>query len=152
MFPVLADPDRMKDLVGVLTDHVKSLPQKPSAIVGLEARGFILGPLMAYELSLPFIPIRKKGKLPPPFESRTYKLEYGSDTFQVSKNALQRGSKVIVVDDLLATGGSLATAVELLESVGVSVTEAVVLIELLDLKGRQVLREKSVGVYSVVTY
>ena len=149
VFPIFEQPIIMKDLVDVLVDHIQSLEVKPEAIVGLEARGFILGPLMSLQLSLPFYPIRKKGKLPGPVKSMTYQLEYGSDSFEVSTNAIKPGTKCILVDDLLATGGSLKTSIDLLHSIEASVVEALVLIELHDLKGRHRL---NVPVFSVVTY
>ena len=88
------------------------------AVAGIEARGFIFGPAVAAALSAGFIPIRKPGKLPSKTESVTYDLEYGSDTIQVHSDAVKAGSKVLMVDDLLATGGTMAAACELMEKIG----------------------------------
>ncbi|MHC1481125.1 adenine phosphoribosyltransferase [Frateuria aurantia] len=106
-------------------------------VAGLEARGFIFGVALAQHLKAGFIPLRKPGKLPPPVRSLDYALEYGSDRLEVREDALKAGSRVLLVDDVLATGGTLAAGRRLLESVGAQVIGASVLMELDALAGRQ---------------
>lgn len=105
-------------------------------IVGLESRGFILGSPLAYNLHKPFALVRKKGKLPCETISQEYDLEYGSATIEIHKDAIKYGQKVIIVDDLLATGGTLAAAAKLIEQSGGVVTKIIVLMELDGLRGR----------------
>lgn len=123
----------IKDL---LLDHVQTSGMQPEAIVGLDARGFLFGFTLAAELGLPFVPIRKKGKLPGKCLSYQYTLEYGSDHFEMQENSLRVGQKVLIVDDLLATGGSLNAACELIKAAGAVVVKIIVLIELSALNGR----------------
>lgn len=149
-FPIFANPHTTEDLIYILVEHVKSLVVQPDAIVGLESRGFLVGLLMSSNLGLPFIPIRKKGKLPGAVESIAYQKEYGQDYFEISKSAFKPGMKCLLVDDLLATGGSLKAAEKLLARVGASVIDAVVLMELTDLNGRKNL--DLVPVFSVIRY
>lgn len=123
----------IKDL---LIDHIQTSGSQPEAIVGLDARGFLFGFMLAAELGLPFIPIRKKGKLPGKCLSYQYTLEYGTDFFEMQENSLRAGQKVLIVDDLLATGGSLCAACELVKAAGGIVDIVIVLIELTTLNGR----------------
>jgi len=106
-------------------------------IIGPDARGFIVGTPVAYALELPFIPIRKPGKLPRETFSYDYDLEYGSNTLSMHKDAIQKGDKVVIIDDLLATGGTLEAAVRLVEKAGGEVVGMAFMIELLELKGRE---------------
>jgi adenine phosphoribosyltransferase len=119
-------------------------------VAAVEARGFIFGSAVAEKLGAGFVPIRKKGKLPWQTESITYDLEYGTDTLQVHSDAVENGGKVLMVDDLLATGGTMAAACKLIEKIGGTVAGIAFLIELADLQGR----EKIAGynVTSIVTY
>ncbi len=105
-------------------------------VAAVEARGFIFGSAAAAELGAGFIPIRKKGKLPGATESITYDLEYGQDTLEVHKDSIEKGAKVLMVDDLLATGGTMAAACELIEKIGGEIGAIAFLIELSDLSGR----------------
>jgi adenine phosphoribosyltransferase len=109
-------------------------------VAAVEARGFIFGSAVAAELGTGFIPIRKKGKLPGATESVTYDLEYGQDTLEVHKDAFEKGSKVLMVDDLLATGGTMAAACELIQKLGGEIKAVAFLIELSDLGGREKLK------------
>lgn len=106
------------------------------AVVGIESRGFILGAALALELGVGFVPVRKPGKLPATVLSESYALEYGSDRLQVHADALPSGARVLLVDDVLATGGTLRAALNLLRRQGAQVAGAAVLIELADLEGR----------------
>lgn len=119
-------------------------------ILGPESRGFIFGATLAYSLHKGFVPVRKPGKLPAKFISTSYALEYGEAELQIHEDALYAGQKVIVVDDLLATGGTAQAVIRLVESVGVEVVGVLFLIELKDLKGREVLQ--GYPVYSIVQY
>jgi len=119
-------------------------------VAAVEARGFIFGASVAEKLNAGFIPIRKKGKLPFETESVTYDLEYGTDTLDVHKDAVKKGAKVLMVDDLLATGGTMAAACKLIEKVGGEVAEVVFLIELCFLKGRSKLDDYKVK--TIISY
>ena len=119
-------------------------------IVGPESRGFIFGVPIAYNLKKPFIPIRKKGKLPCETASVTYELEYGSAEIEIHKDAIKKGQKVVIIDDLIATGGTNDAMVELIEGLGGEVVKCVFLMELSGLKGRERLSEYDVD--SVIVY
>lgn len=137
----------LKDL---LVEHVQTTHPDVEVIVGLDARGFLFGFMLAAELGIAFVPIRKKGKLPGLCHSHQYKSEYGSDTFEIQADSIKAGQKVVIVDDLLATGGTLASACHLIAQSGGVVQEIVVLLELLSLRGRDKLDGKSV--YSFIKY
>ncbi|KAI1297217.1 Adenine phosphoribosyltransferase [Halotydeus destructor] len=148
--PILQDPKALEDLVNLLVEDVKKNAPDANVIVGLESRGFLLGPLVSLKLGLPFVPIRKAGKLPGECEKLAYELEYGSDVFEVQKEAIKAGSKCVLIDDLLATGGSLRTSINLINKCNGNVVRALVIIELLELGGRSKL--EPVPVYSVIAY
>ncbi len=111
--------------------------QNVDAIVGAEARGFMFGGALAYALGLPFVPVRKPGKLPAETLSETFQLEYGSDTLEIHKDALKRGERVVLIDDLLATGGTMEAVIRLVEKLGAEIVEIAFVIELPLLKGRE---------------
>ena len=119
-------------------------------IAGTESRGFIFGVPIAYNLHKPFVPIRKKGKLPCETVSQSYDLEYGSATIEMHKDSIKPGQKVAIIDDLIATGGTVEAAIKLVEALGGEVVKTIFLIELTDLKGRE--RLKKYDVASVVQY
>ena len=118
-------------------------------IVGLDSRGFIFGTALAYEMNLPFVMIRKKGKLPRQTESIDFSLEYGTATFEIEVESILDGERVLIIDDLLATGGTAAAASELVEKVGGEVVEVACLIELIGLNGREKLGRPFHALYSV---
>jgi adenine phosphoribosyltransferase len=120
------------------------------AIAGIESRGFIFGMPLAYNLGKPFIPIRKKGKLPAETVSMSYELEYGTATIEMHKDAIKPGQRIILVDDLIATGGTVEAAAKLIETVGGVVEKMLFLIELPDLGGRKKL--SGYDVLSVLSY
>ncbi|MCR5508915.1 MAG: adenine phosphoribosyltransferase [Lachnospiraceae bacterium] len=120
------------------------------AVVGAESRGFIFGAPLAYELNKPFILIRKAGKLPRETISQEYALEYGTATIEMHKDAIKKGQKVVLVDDLIATGGTLAASVKLVEKLGGEVVKIACLMELAGLNGRDAL--KGYDVASIITY
>ena len=131
-----------------LYDHYKA--SRPDLVAAVEARGFIFGGALAHSLGCGFIPIRKPGKLPSQTLSQSYALEYGEDQIHMHSDAILKGEKVVLVDDLLATGGTLAAAAKLVEQSGGVVTGIGVVIELAFLDGRHRLRDYDV--YSLVTY
>uniref|UniRef100_A0A146KMQ9 Adenine phosphoribosyltransferase n=1 Tax=Lygus hesperus TaxID=30085 RepID=A0A146KMQ9_LYGHE len=120
----------------LITDHVKSVDKPVDAVVGLESRGFLFGPQIAITLGVPFVPIRKKGKLPGELVRMEYSLEYGKDVIELQKQSLSGKSSVLIVDDLLATGGTMKAACDLISSCGVDVAECFVIMELSGLGGK----------------
>ena len=135
--PVLSDPAAFSEVVRLMTDYAQEVDA--DAIAGIESRGFIFGAPIAVALSKPFIPIRKLGKLPAETIRVEYDLEYGSNTVEMHKDALLPGQRVLVVDDLLATGGTAAAAAELIERGGGEVAGFVFMVELAFLEGREAL-------------
>jgi adenine phosphoribosyltransferase len=113
-------------------------------VVGIESRGFILGAPLALELGAGFVPVRKPGKLPAEVYEKTYDLEYGSSSLAIHKDAIDRGERVLIVDDLLATGGTMSATVHLVGEIGGVVVGVAVLIELVDLRGRDKLKDQHV--------
>ena len=111
--------------------------QRPDAIVAIESRGLIIGSALAYELCVGVVPVRKAGKLPHKTYRATYSLEYGQDTLEIHQDALAAGDRVLVVDDLLATGGTMEATINLVEQCGAQMVELAFLIELTELKGRE---------------
>ena len=106
-------------------------------VVGIDARGFIFGAVLAYRLNVGFIPVRKKGKLPPETIREEYTLEYGSAVMEMSETAIRKGEKVLIVDDLIATGGTIYAATKLVEKLGGDIVECAFIVELPDLNGRE---------------
>lgn len=135
--PVLGDPAAMLEVVSALGDAAAQAGAE--AVAGVEARGFIFGAPMALRLGVPFVPIRKPGKLPHTTVAEEYELEYGSSAVEVHTDAIRPGTKVVLVDDLLATGGTAAAAVRLLGRLGGVVSAALFVIELGFLNGRSAL-------------
>lgn len=134
---ILQDADGLKLAIDELAKRLEGV--EFDLIAGAESRGFLFGMPLAYLLHKPFVPIRKKGKLPCETIEKTYDLEYGSATIEIHKDAISKGDKVVLFDDLIATGGTMRAAAELVEELGGEVVKALFLIELTDLNGRQVL-------------
>ena len=132
--PLLLNADAMKRVIQDLASKFKD--EKIDLIVGAESRGFIFGALMAQEMGVGFIPIRKPGKLPWKKVQVSYSLEYGHDTLEVHEDAIHEGGRILIVDDLLATGGTVGACLELVEKLGGKVAGAAFVIELGFLKGR----------------
>lgn len=130
---LLADSETLRETIDVLCDRVKDIDF--DYIAGIEARGFLLGMPMAYNLNKPFIPIRKPGKLPGNIIKKEYDLEYGTNAVEIDADSLKEGDKVLLIDDLLATGGTAKAALDLVEETGAEVACVGFLIELTDLKG-----------------
>ncbi|XP_011639741.1 adenine phosphoribosyltransferase [Pogonomyrmex barbatus] len=147
IFGAFHDIVALKALRDLIVGH--SLLLEIDLVVGLDSRGFLLGPMICMELNKPFLPIRKEGKLPGKVTQQKYSLEYGEAIFELQTEFINKGTRVLVVDDLLATGGSMAAAIQLLQSVDANVVECLVIMELTLLKGRDKL---SVPVHSFIQY
>ena len=145
---VIQDPDGLKLAIDSMIEAVKDVDF--DVVVGTESRGFIFGMPIAYALGKGFVPCRKKGKLPCETVTASYALEYGTAEIEIHKDAIKPGQKVLLVDDLIATGGTLEAAARLAEQLGAEVVRIVCLIELTDLKGREKL--KGYDVESVICY
>ncbi|MGA7720264.1 MAG: adenine phosphoribosyltransferase [Ignavibacteriaceae bacterium] len=145
---LLKEPEAIDSALKQLYSIAKDL--KISKVVGIESRGFIFGAMLAEKLHAGFIPIRKPGKLPAETESITYALEYGTDTIQIHKDAIKIGERVLLHDDLLATGGTAQAAAKLIERLGGEVVQISFVIELTALKGRE--RLQNYDVRSLVVY
>jgi adenine phosphoribosyltransferase len=145
--PLLKDKDSLHESVKLLADHFRKEPI--DLVVSNEARGFIVGAAVAYELGVGFVPIRKKGKLPSKCVDLTYKKEYESDTIEIHEDAIVKGQKVLLIDDLLATGGTMKANIDLVEKLGGEVVGLGFLIELGYLQGRKVVENKY-DVYSLI--
>lgn len=146
--PLLQNPEAFQSIVDSLTERYRNKPL--DVIAGIESRGFLFASVLAYTLQKPLVIIRKKGKLPHVTVSYTYQLEYGEDTIEVHEDSVPKGSKVLLVDDLLATGGTAEAAVKLVEKMGGEVFEIAFLIELAFLKGRDKL--KGYSIHSLIEY
>ena len=145
---VLQDADGLQLAIDSMQACLKDT--EVDVIAGTESRGFIFGVPIAYNLHKPFVPIRKKGKLPCETVSQSYDLEYGSATIEMHKDSIKPGQKVAIVDDLIATGGTIEAAIKLVEELGGEVVKMLFLIELSDLNGREVLKDYDVD--SVVQF
>ncbi|KAK4309733.1 hypothetical protein Pmani_018662 [Petrolisthes manimaculis] len=135
IFSVLLEPRLFRNLMAVLEERVRKMCPGVQAVVGLESRGFLIGTPLALALDIPFVPIRKKGKLPGKVKQVSYTLEYGTDVFEAQESSIKKGQKVVILDDLLATGGTMKAACDLITAMGGEVLLCLVCIELLDLKG-----------------
>lgn len=132
--PLLAHPKAWREAVKRLAEVVR--PEKPDLLVGIESRGFLTAAPLAFELGCGFLMLRKKGKLPGKTIPHTYDLEYGQDTIEIQADAITPGQRVVVMDDLLATGGTMEASINLLRQVGADVRSVACIIELTFLKGR----------------
>jgi len=146
--PLLQNKETFRYTVDLLAEKIKEL--NPTQVVAIESRGFMFGAPLAYKLGCGFIPVRKEGKLPRESISASYDLEYGSNTLEIHLDALKEGDRVVIVDDVLATGGTMKATVELCEKLGAKVEALLFVIELLPLEGREKLKGKNV--ISLVQY
>ena len=145
---VLQDADGFKLAIDELLKLLEGIDF--DVVVGAESRGFIFGAPIAYELGKPFVLVRKKGKLPCETIEKEYELEYGKATLEMHTDAIRKGQKVVIVDDLIATGGTIKAAIDLVEELGGEVVKAVFLMELAGLNGREKLADYDVD--AVITY
>lgn len=147
---LFGNPDGLKLAVTQIVEAFKDT--EITAVAGLEARGFIIGGAVAERLGTGFVPLRKKGKLPGKTLSEDYTLEYGTATIEVHDDALKAGDKVLLIDDLIATGGTAAAGIKLVERLGATVVHAAFIIDLPDLGGAQVVRDLGVPVTALCAY
>jgi adenine phosphoribosyltransferase len=145
---LMQDPKAFMESCDVLYERYKDM--EIDKIVGIDARGFVFGSVLAYKLGIGFVPVRKKGKLPSKTIQETYSLEYGEDTLEIHEDAIEKGEKVIVVDDLIATGGTVGATVKLLRKLGGNILECAFVVELPDLKGRDQIQDCKV--YSITQF
>ncbi len=146
--PLLKNGPALKFACDELAKGFKGI--KIDQVIGIESRGFIFSPVLAYKLEAGFVPVRKKGKLPADKETVSYSLEYGEDSLEIHRDAIKKGTQVVIVDDLLATGGTSEAVVKLVEKLGGTVLGLAFLVELIFLKGRD--RLKNYQVHSLIQY
>tara|TARA_B100000614_G_scaffold256596_2_gene275420 strand:- start:702 stop:1145 length:444 start_codon:yes stop_codon:yes gene_type:complete len=130
----MQDPEAFRESCDIFYDRYKD--QDIDKIVGIDARGFVFGAVLAYKLGIGFVPVRKKGKLPYKTIQESYSLEYGQDTLEIHEDAIEKGERVVIVDDLIATGGTVGATVKLVNQLGAQLVECAFVVELPDLKGR----------------
>lgn len=148
--PLLQDPKSLRVLVDLFVHRY--MDYGLDLVAGIDARGFILGSIVAYELNLGFVPIRKKGKLPFSTLAQEYELEYGSATVEVHTDACRPGDRVLLIDDLIATGGTMLAAMKLIEQLGARVVEGAAIVDLPALGGSARLRAAGMRLHSLVEY
>ena len=142
--PLLAYPEAFENAVGHMVKIAATL--EPDIVVSIESRGFIFGAPISLRLAVPFVPIRKEGKLPHTTKSLSYDLEYGTDVIEIHRDAITPGQKVVLVDDIIATGGTAEAALDLVESMGAEVVGVCVLMEITKLRTGQNLDDKILSV------
>lgn len=147
---LIKDPNGFRLAVNAMTQRYTD--RQIEVVVGIEARGFIFGSVLANKLGVGFVPIRKKGKLPGNVISRSYALEYGEDSVEIHKDAISAGTRVLVVDDLIATGGTALAACQLVQTLGGIVVEAAFIIDLPDLGGARRLQAAGITAFSLVEF
>lgn len=148
--PVLQDPRSFRALIDIFV--YRYMRQRMDLVAGVDARGFIIGSVLAYELNLGFVPVRKSGKLPFNTVAEEYKLEYGNASVEMHTDAVLPGQRVLLVDDLIATGGTMVAASRLLQRLGANVVEAAAIIDLPDLGGSRLIRESGLSVFTVCKF
>lgn len=147
IMPVLENPETRKELLNNILKEISVF--KPEAIVGIESRGFFMGMLIAHELNLPFIPIRKKGKLPGKLLQASYQLEYGEDKIEIQEDRIKNYNRILIHDDVLATGGTCEAALKMLEGKNLAVS---FIMEIEFLKGREKIKNYTNNIFNVLTY
>lgn len=148
--PVLQNPKSFRVVIDLFVHRYMDM--QPDVIAGLDARGFILGSVLAYELSLGFVPIRKKGKLPFTTVSESYELEYGNATVEMHTDAVKPGQRVVLVDDLIATGGTMMAGKKLIEQLGGTVIEGAAIVDIPELGGSALIRKSGLPLYTLVDF
>jgi adenine phosphoribosyltransferase len=149
---LIKDPVGFRLVIDALTQRYMHADFKFDAIVGIESRGFIIGSALAYTLGKGFIPIRKKGKLPADVVSQEYALEYGTDKIEIHKDALKKGERVLLIDDLLATGGTALAAAALIEKLGAVVVEMAFIVDLPEVGGRKKVEAKGYSLFALTEF
>lgn len=150
--PLLQNPKVFRVLIDAFVHRYMDPALRPDVVAGLDARGFILGAVVAYELNVGFVPIRKKGKLPFSTVQETYELEYGSATVELHTDAVKPGDRVLLIDDLIATGGTMMAGKKLLEKLGASVTEGAAIVDLPELGGSASLRAAGLPLFTLIDF
>lgn len=150
--PLLQNPQVFRVLIDAFVHRYMAPALRPTIVAGLDARGFIIGSVVAYELGLGFVPIRKKGKLPFTTVEETYELEYGSATVELHTDAVHPGDRVLLIDDLIATGGTMMAGKRLLEKLGATVVEGAAIVDLPELGGSERLRASGLPLYTLVDF
>ena len=145
---LLQDPKAFRAICSIF--YSRYVNQNVDKIVGIDARGFLFGSVLAYELEIGFVPIRKKGKLPYKTISESYTLEYGEETIEIHEDAIARGDRVVIVDDLMATGGTIAASAALVEKLGGDILEGAFVRELPDVKGRE--KQQNRNRFSIIEF
>jgi adenine phosphoribosyltransferase len=148
--PLLANPRVFRVLIDQFVHRY--FDARPDAIAGLDARGFIIGSVLAYELNIGFVPIRKKAKLPFTTVQESYELEYGSATVEMHTDAVAPGDRVVLIDDLIATGGTMMAGMRLLERLGAHVLEGAAIVDLPELHGSDRLRAAGLQLFTLVQF
>jgi adenine phosphoribosyltransferase len=150
--PLLQDPAVFRTLIAAFVHRYREPALRPDVVAGLDARGFILGAVIAHELNLGFVPIRKKGKLPFSTVEENYALEYGTATVELHTDAVTPGQRVLLVDDLIATGGTMLAGKNLLEKLGATVLEGAAIVDLPELGGSAKLRAAGLPLFTLVNF
>jgi adenine phosphoribosyltransferase len=150
--PLLQNPKVFRVLIDTFVHRYMDPALRPTVVAGLDARGFIIGSVLAYELGVGFVPIRKKGKLPFTTVEETYELEYGSATVELHTDAVKAGDRVLLIDDLIATGGTMMAGKKLLERLGAEIIEGAAIVTLPELGGEGKLRESGLSLFTLVDY
>jgi len=145
---LLADANSYQRMIDLLSHRY--VDKKVNKVVGMEARGFILGSALAYKLGAGFVPVNKPGQPPAETISKTYNLEYGTDTLEINKDAIEPGERILIVDDLLATGGTMTAVVDMVRSMGGDIVECCFLVKLDSLHKKDKLPD--VNIYSLLSY
>ncbi len=148
--PLLQNPKVFRVLIDAFVHRY--MDARPDVVAGLDARGFILGAVVAYELNVGFVPIRKKGKLPFSTVEESYELEYGSATVELHTDAVKPGDRVLLMDDLIATGGTMMAGKKLIEKLGASVIEGAAIVDLPELGGSARLRESGLALFTLLDF
>ena len=150
--PLLQDAKVFRVLIDVFVHRYMDPAMRPDVVAGLDARGFILGAVVAYELNVGFVPIRKKGKLPFNTVEETYELEYGSATVELHTDAVKPGDRVLLIDDLIATGGTMMAGMKLLDKLGAHVIEGAAIVNLPELGGADKLRATGLPLFTLLDF
>jgi adenine phosphoribosyltransferase len=150
--PLLQNPKVFRILIDAFVHRYMDPQLRPDVVAGLDARGFILGAVVAYELNVGFVPIRKKGKLPFTTVEETYELEYGSATVELHTDAVQPGQRVLLMDDLIATGGTMMAGKKLLEKLGATVMEGAAIVDLPELQGSAKLKAAGLPLFTLLDF
>ena len=150
--PLLQDPQVFRVMIDAFVHRYMDPAMRPDMVAGLDARGFILGSVIAYELTVGFVPIRKKGKLPFHTVEQSYELEYGSATVELHSDAVKPGQRVLLVDDLIATGGTMMAGLQLLQKLGAQGVEGCAIVDLPELGGSARLRTAGLALFTLVDF